>query len=199
MASEYYRKKFQNLEPEKPYEMTKKEKWKNWWYYHWLTVLVVTLIVAFVCFFVAEFVFRERPDYKLAYVGANELVVDIEDLQTSLEALGQDLNNDGEVVVQIRSYLVDDNTSIYSSEMIPLVGDLESGHSTVFILEDPQWFADHYHVTSMDETYCWSDCPAISDIDLYGEYYIALRTTEDMSDDYRIDPSLWEAMIAGAQ
>ncbi len=199
MASEYYKKKFQDIEPEKPYEMTKREKWNNWWTYHWVTVLVVFLIVAFFVFLAAEFITRERPDYKIAFVGSNPLAVDIEELQTELEAFGEDLNGDGKVSVQIRSYLVDGETSHFSSEMIPFVGDVETGHSTIFILESPEWFLERYGITSEADTYWWSECPVLSHIDLYGEYAIALRTTEDMSEDYEIDLSLWDALTQGAE
>ena len=199
MASEYYKKKFKDVEPERPYEMTKREKWSNWWTYHWVTVLVVSLIVAFFVFLATEFITRDRPDYKLAFVGANALSVDIEELQDELEAFGEDLNGDGTVSVQIRTYLVDSETSHFSSEMIPFVGDVETGNSTIFILEDPEWFLENYGITSEADTYWWSECPALSHIDLYGEYAIALRTTEDMSEDYEIDLSLWDALTQGAE
>ena len=198
MASEYYKKKFQDVKADAPYEMTKREAFCNWWTYHWTTVLVVSLIAAFLVFLLMEFITRDRPDYKIAYVGTNPLAVDIEELQDRLELLGQDLNDDGEVSVQIRTYLVDSETSHFSSEVIPFVGDVETGNSTIFILEDPDWFLENYSITSEANTYWWSDCPALSHIDLYGDYAIALRTADDMSEDYEIDLSLWQAMTKDA-
>ena len=198
MASEYYKKKFQDVKADAPYEMTNWEAFCNWWTYHWVTVLVVSLIVTFFVLLAVEFITRDRPDYKIAYVGADSLVVDIEKLQSELELLGEDLNGDGEVCVQIRSYLVDSETSMFSGEAIPFVGDIETGNSTIFILEDPEWFYEKYHITTEEDTYRWSDCPALSHIDLYGDYAIALRTTDDMEEGYEIDLSLWQAMTKDA-
>lgn len=198
MSSEYYKKKFQDVTPDMPYEMTKWEAFCNWWTYHWVTVLVVSLITVFLVSVAVEFFTRERPDHKIAYIGTNPLAVDVKILEPQLEELGEDLNGDGEVTVQIRTYLVDSDTSHFSSELIPFVGDIETGNSTIFILEDPDWFRENYAITSEEMTYWWSECPALSHIDLYGDYAIALRSTEDMTEDYEIDLSLWQAMTENA-
>lgn len=195
MASEYYKKKFQDIKPDAPIELTKMEKWQNWWNYHWLHVLVAIGAIAFVCVVLSEWVFKTRPDFKVAYIGEYYLSVDTAELEGQLAALGTDVNGDGKVVVQVRSYATSESNPNYEPDMVGMLGDVNVGGSSIYILEDSQWFIDRYKVTSGDTCYEWSQCPALSHINLGGDYDIALRTDAVQSD----AAILWDAMTAGAE
>lgn len=199
MSSEYYRKKFQDIKPDKPIELTRKEKFQNWWVYHWHHVLIAIGASVLVIVLLMEFVFKTRPDYKVAYVGEFYMNVDTQVLQQSLAELGQDLNGDGKVVVQLRSYSVSESNPYYEADMVGLTGDIGVGGSAIFILEDSDWFRERYGIITEEQCYAWSDCPALSHIDLGGEYDIALRIYENIDNDNPDAVTLWEAMTAGAE
>ena len=195
MASEYYKKKFQDIKPDEPYVMSKIEKFATWWMYHWLHVLIAVGAVLFVCIALQNWVFRVRPDYKIAYIGEYYLNADTEELALQLAELAPDINDDGKVVVQIRSYSVSASNPNYEADMVALTGDIGVGGSSIYILEDSQWFIDRYKVMNAENCYTWDDCPALAYIDLGGTYDIGLRT-----DYLETDATLlWNAMIAGAE
>ena len=200
MASEYYKKKFSDVKKDTPYEMTKEERRRNWWDYHWKQVLIYSALAVVAIVGLVQFVTRDRPDYEIAYVGVNDLPVAYEYLEEELATLGEDLNGDRKVIVSIRPYLVGIDTAINDQiDIAGLFGDIGCGNSTMFILDDPQWFHEQFGVTDTENIYSWSSCPALSHLDLGGEYAIALRNNEGLGDNFYIDPSLWQAMTAGAE
>ena len=195
MASEYYKKKFQDVKPDEPYVMTKKEKVATWWMYHWHHVAIAIASALFVCVVLQNFVFRVRPDYKVAYIGEYYLDVDTEELALQLAELAPDINGDGKVVVQIRSYSVSETNQSNEADMVGLTGDIGVGGSSIYILDDSEWFINRYKVMTAENCYSWDDCPALANIDLGGTYDIGLRT-----DYLETDATLlWNAMIAGAE
>jgi len=195
MASEYYKKKFQDIKPDAPLELTKKERWNNWWNYHWLHVLIAVGVTIFLCVLVHEWVFKAKPDYKIAYIGEFYLGVDTEELAEQIAELGTDLNGDGKVIVQLRSYATSESNPNYEPDMVGLIGDIGVGGSSIYILEDSAWFIDRYKVASAENCYAWVDCPVLSHIDLGGDYDIALRTDHAETE----ATILWNAMTAGAE
>ncbi|MBP3633010.1 MAG: hypothetical protein J6J43_00355 [Oscillospiraceae bacterium] len=201
MASEYYKKKFKDVKPDVPYEMTKIEKWNNWWNYHWFHVLVAVGAVVLICIILSQWVFKTRPDYKIAYVGEQYLMVDAEQLQEQLAALGTDLNGDGKVVVQLRSYNISEQNPYYESDMVGFMGDASVGGSAIFIMEDPSLLFDRYHIIEEENCYLWSECPALSSIDLGGDYTIGICTAvlEAYEQGEENAAILWNVMTAGAE
>ena len=63
MASEYLLKKYKDVKPDEPKELTKKEKRANWWHYHRLTLLIIALAAALVISFIWAIV-REIAGYQ---------------------------------------------------------------------------------------------------------------------------------------
>lgn len=201
MGSEYYKKKFQDIKPDAPLEMTKKEKWINWWEYHWGHVLIAVAVVIVAAIFLGSFFFRIRPDYKVICVGEYYVPMEVEELQEALAQFGQDANGDGRVVVQVRSYAIGEASTNYEADVIALTGDISVCNSQIFIMDDAQSFAERYGIISEDACYSWEDCPALKDIDLGGEYDVALRTYpyEEAEEENAHAVTLWEAMTAGAE
>ena len=200
MASEYYKKKFQDVQKDKPYEMTKEEAWQNWWDYHWKQVLLCAALAVFVIVTAVSFFTRERPDYKVAFVAVENLPMEYESLEYELEQLGSDLNGDGKIIVSIRPYLVGIDTAINDqTDVAGLFGDIGCGNSTMFILDDPAWFMEQFGIIDPGFAISWNSCPALSHIDIGGDYTLALRNNKDLKEDYVADPSLWLAMTAGAE
>ena len=188
MASEYLKQKYKDVKPDVPRELTKAEKRKNWWHYHkWhVVVAVVLLLIA------ADLVWgllgrgEPKPDYQIAYVGANALPDDTATaVEAAFAALGEDLNGDGETVVKLVQYASSGGTdaqTIMAAE-VRLMADLTECGSYFFLLEDPERFQLNYGTlrrldgslpveagTSGEGMYlAWEECPVLAGMAL-GEY-----------------------------
>ena len=174
MASEYLKKKYQDVKPDAPVELTKAEKRKNWWYYHKWHVGAVVLLAAAAVSIVWPIIHQERPDYQVAYVGTVPLPEDAAAaLENAFASLGEDLNGDGKVLVKLRQYVsaeldesamaaagapVTDATGQMTSNAlttsngasqiaaaVSLMADVSEQESFIFLLEDPAAFQRGYH------------------------------------------------------
>lgn len=201
MASEYYKWLARDVKPEEKRELTREEKWKNWWYYHKIHVVVGILCVIFMVNIGYDMWHNatNKPDYKIAYVGTSTLPDDtVEALETAFATLGEDLNGNGKVQVELLSYQLydeensgkpsmDENSAErgYNASMLLLM-NIETVESMIFLLEDPAAFAANYPVlVSVDGVkeeeseeplqmyYRWADCPVLAGLEL-GTFEIPL-------------------------
>lgn len=186
MASEYYKWLARNEKPEVPRELTRKEKRANWWYYNkWYVALGLLLLVCLVSM-VKSALSQTTPDYQFAYVGTTALPDDtVSALKGSLAALGEDLNGDGSVTVQLVQYTFsgEADPSVAASSEVRLMADIMECESYFFLLEDPEQFQKSYHSLcridgtlpdeeepSAEGTYLkWEQCPVLAGLDL-GQY-----------------------------
>lgn len=201
MSSKYYEWLARDVKPEEKRELTRKEKWKNWWYYHkWH---VITGIIVLFCFvdLAADALqaHRDQPDYSVAYIGSAPLPEDTVDALTSaLEALGEDLNQNGTVQVALHQYLIyaddttddqsmtkEENLSYAYAGQVQLTADFESCESFFFLMEDPEQFQKDYQILarldgSLPEEnraatlplyISWSECPVLQSLPL-GSYQL---------------------------
>jgi len=186
MASEYLKWLARNEKPEEPRVLTKKEKRQNWWYYHKWHVAIGVLLLAILGSIVWNALTQTEPDYQVAYVGANILPDDtVTALEACLASLGEDLNGDGSVIVQLVQYASSSETDagVAASAEVQLMADIVECDSYFFLLEDPEQFQHSYRVLrrldgtlpddndpSAEGTYLsWSSCPVLAQTDL-GQY-----------------------------
>lgn len=186
MASEYLRKKYQDVKPDEKRELTPEEKRKNWWYYHKFHVVGGLVLLSVVGSIVWNAVSQVKPDYRIAYVGANALPDDTAAaIEAGFAALGEDLNGDGQVTVQLMQYPAsaagDPQTAMASQ--VKLMADITECESYFFLLEDPEEFQQNYGslrrldgaLPDEDDkpgegTYIgWVQCPVLAQMEL-GEY-----------------------------
>ncbi len=176
------------IQSENPKNMTKIEKWKNWWhYYKWYVVCGILLFaIAFDLIVNALGLWQKAPDFQIAYVGKTELPQDtaaaLEEIFSSMQEL--DFNGDGEVIVRINQYpnclSGSDMNNVYyeySSE-IALIGDISDCESYFFLMDDPGRFQREYQLLADSAGNCpnntdysvddrallWSDCAMLSEI-----------------------------------
>lgn len=194
MAGEYYRWLARNEKPEEKRELTAKEKRKNWWYYHKWYVLGGVLAAVCLAGLVGSIIKNKtnQPDYTIAYVGSYSLPDGtVEQLAAALAELGEDLNQNGKVTVEICQYLVyageDGNTQVNGDSealayagRVQLMANLENCESLLFLLEDPQRFqADFQILSRIDGSLpeedpdsevplyvAWTDCPVLTGLPL---------------------------------
>ena len=189
MASEYLKWKYKDIQPDKPLELTKQQKLKNWWHYHKWHVIIGTILLITAGSIVVHAlgIGQTKPDYQIAYVGASPLPEDtVTAVENALAGFGEDLNNDGRVVVKLNQYPTDSNeksadaASYAAASSVRLMGDLENRQSCLFLLEDAETFHGNYDVLADStgaiakvkedvESYRWSGCPALGGLTL-GDY-----------------------------
>ena len=193
MASEYLKWKYRDVKPdEPPPELTGKEKLANWFHYHkwWIVVWAFLLLSVGSILWSALGIGKVRPDYVFAYVGDTALPDGCAAaLEDALAALGQDVNGDGRVVVELRQYV--SNANLDSSEDtlmygyaadVTLIADITNGDSYFFLMEDPEGFQKAWQILagpdgSMPEdgdrsiggkAFRWSGCPVLAGLELGG-------------------------------
>lgn len=87
---------------EKP--RTPKSWFENFWYHHKAGVLIGGFAIIALTILIVQTVNRERPDYTAVMVTENGMLPDeVTYLEQVLAQYGEDINGDGEVVVQINS------------------------------------------------------------------------------------------------
>lgn len=210
MASEYLKWKYRDVKREEQAELTPEEKRKNWWYYHqWHIVAAVMLAgIGISILWNALGIGKIRPDYQVAYVGENALPNDTAAaIEAAFAALGEDLNGDGRVTVQLNQYASTGGTDaeIAISAEVTLMADIMNCDSYFFLLEDPAWFQVTYRSLrrldgslpeegdySADGTYlAWGDCPALAGAELGSySYEVMGRTVSGSSDELAAGLSL---------
>lgn len=154
MASEYLKWKYRDVRPDRPVELTPRQRRQNWWHYHRWHVLLCGLAVCIAGNLIWHAVTRVHPDYQVAYVAAAPLSEEVAAAwEARLAALGADVNGDGRVVVQLNQYPslpeAEDPMYRYASD-IKLMADLDACESYFFLLDDPEGFQREYEVLQED-------------------------------------------------
>ena len=172
MASEYLKWLARNEKPAPVRELTPREKWNNWWYYHkWHVVLGVALVAMLAnILWNAWSVNKDLPDFQVAYVGSRPLTEEqAMQLQERFTALGADLDGDGAVRVTLAQYVIPsdvnaDTVLFAQAAQVQMVGDIDHCDSFFFLLDDPEGFQSGTHVL------CNADgsLPADEDFDIAG-------------------------------
>ncbi len=194
MAGEYYRWLARDVKPEEKRELTREEKMKNWWHYHKWHLLIAAVVLILVLDVAQDILTQKRnqPDYTIAYIGSSYLPEDtVSQLTEALAQMGEDLNGNGGVQVDLRQYIVyppdTEETTVTSTgsnmlyyAQVQLAADLETCESLIFLMENPDQFQEDYQIlvypdgSFPEETdggnqplyYAWSDCPVLKGLPL---------------------------------
>lgn len=188
----------EDLKPDEPRELTRKEKAANWWYYHRLHVGIAAAVLVVFIWMAADLLGRTLPDYQIALV-TDQYIPDtvIAELSDALSAFGQDLNGDGQTVVQVNGYqlsLGSEEESAASSAavvdaytqmagMTTLSGDVATRTSLIFLIDDPESFQASFELLAAAdgslppegsgietvELFAFGDCPALTGLALSEE------------------------------
>lgn len=154
--------------------MTKPEKWKNWWHYHKWYVVWGVIVLGISCNLIGHALglWEKQPDFQIAYVGKVQLPQDTAAaLEEAFAALsselpsfpGTDFNGDGSNVVRINQYLdggADDDVDVayteYASE-ISLIGDISDCESYFFLMDNPDNFQKEFQLLACLDGSCPDD------------------------------------------
>lgn len=208
MASEYLKKKYQDVKPEEKRELTKEEKRKNWWYYHKWHVGIAVVLAAIVIDIAWNALSRVEPDYKIAYVGTTRLPDETaRALEAGFASLGEDLNGDGRTSAALTQYVFsgeDPNTAMAAE--VTLMADVMECESYFFLLEDPQWFQESYHTlcyldgslpaegddSAEGTCLAWTGCPVLAGMEM-GNYTIPMTDGEGVVSNQKLVSHLYLA------
>lgn len=229
MASEYLKQKYRDVKPnEPPPERNRKERLANWLHYNklWIVVWVVVLSIVGSIIWNALGIGQIRPDYIFAYVGGDPLSGDCaEVLEQELAALGEDVNSDGRVTVELRQYAMnrggDVETALYYNYAadVVLMADITAAESYFFIVEDPAGVQSAYQIFAQadgsppedgdlkvdDKVFRWGGCPVLAGLAIDQEplegLYIGRRCFYDerQAENQEANDFFWNAITKGAQ
>lgn len=203
MASEYLKKKYQDVKPDEKVELTAAQKRANWWYYHKGWVLLGAILAIGSFFLIRDIFFRPVPDYQVGIVTKTALPPEVLDsLQSELERCGEDVNGDGRVLVELYTYtfgfdqqsMIDVDAA--SAGTTRLTVDLTAGRVYLLLIDDPEGFQarmgalsyldgavpptddpDYGAADWREMVYAWEDCPVLTGLDL-GTYVQFLDLSE---------------------
>lgn len=211
MASEYLKKKYQDVKPDEPVVLTKKQKVQNWWYYHKIHVLVGAIVIVAVALFLRDLTSRVEPDCQIAYVGQNPLTEEeTAQIISAVEEITGDLNGDGKVHVALSPFCIQPDNPMNYAENVRLVAELTGKLNQIFLLEDPVAFQEQYGILMQKDGaaftegdrptdclyYAVKDCPALNSIGTMEDLFIARPMAAE--DDDMLISALWDSMTAGA-
>lgn len=121
---------------------TPKGKWDNFWYYHKWHVVIIIAAVLLIAFFVHDLLSAVHPDYEIGLItqkGYTDQAT--EALAKEFEKVGEDLNHDGKVVVQVDSYTIAADAdkadpNVQMASVTKFMGDVSDGTSMIFLTDD---------------------------------------------------------------
>lgn len=153
MASEYLKRKYQDVKPEPKRELTPAEKRKNWWHYHWQHLLIAAAALLALGGIVWEQVTRVEPDCCIALV--TRYAVTPEEtaaLRQALEGVCPDTNGDGRVSVAVSTMEIDyTSASLDEAAVMAMTANVEklnadfyTMQSGIFLLDDPENFQKNH-------------------------------------------------------
>jgi len=122
-------------------------KLKNFWFYYKKPLLIALAVMAVAGYLTMQSAGSVQPDYHVGIVRAVPLSDgDLAELETMLAAAGEDVNGDGEILVQLHPYYVDladdsPNAGVNNAQTVAaLDADLVGHVSGIFLLEDVDTF-----------------------------------------------------------
>lgn len=186
MASYRYTRDFKNennAEPGPSQPMTAKQKRQNFWFYYKWHVIIGIIVIAIIAFTIRDFANRVNPDYTIGVITFNASSTDVfEALEEPLAAFGEDLNGDGNVVVDVAQYdFSSEDPQMIMAASARLMGDFQTNQSIFFLIDNvekaqEQLAAFAYNdgtapAEEQDVDYsrmgiAWADCPALTSLPL---------------------------------
>lgn len=145
MVKEKYLPLEEPVQPEQPVKTAKeirKEKWDNFWFYYKKPFWIVIAVAIVLLYIIDPFHPKVKADYTIGIISSKYWSDDLQSaLGDALEPYGEDLNEDGQVVVETILYLLpEDAASIGAEEfeayLVKLMGDLEACTSAIYLCDD---------------------------------------------------------------
>lgn len=231
MASEYMKwKAQQEIAAETPAqpqrELTRREKVQNWLHYHWLYLVIGAILVWIVGSMLWNVlgIGKIKPDYIVAYVGANALSEDCEQaVEAAFSELGVDVTGDGRVAVELRQYPTNRSGDLetalyynYANDTV-LMADITAGENYFFLTDDPAGLQRAYQIlanpdgtppseddfSAENKVFSLESCPALRALcstypELSGLFLGRRCFYGEEAENQTESAALWQALTEGA-
>ena len=217
----------EDLKPDEPRQLTRKEKLANWWYYHRLHVGIGAAVLVILIWLAADMLNRTLPDYQIALVTEQYIpetvvtelaLVQVSGYQLSLggeEETGASASSSSTVTTTVDAYT-------QMAGFTTLSGDVTTRTSLIFLTDDPEAFQSSFELLAAAdgslpeegaglegvELFAFSDCPVLASLDLSEEaraylddFYIARRgfaEGQTLAEYPEENQALYEVLTAGA-
>lgn len=152
MASYRYTKDIQpeDVKPQEEKQLSKKDKLKNFIYYHKFALIAIPLAAVFAVWAIVDLFTTPKPDYVIAVLSENTIDSQfLDQLQSKLAPYGEDVNGDGKILLFVNNYVIPSDTGdagSASTGAMQLQADLETGSSVIFLCENPQYIQEQYGI-----------------------------------------------------
>ena len=219
MASEYFKKLAQNQTKREKRELTPQEKRRNWWEYNRryviIGILAVVILLPEIISLVGSWLWQ--PDYKICYVGNQSISESaIENAQEAIAALGEDVNGDGRVMVEIQQHIFVE-TDMYYNYNAQMIFAATDEIAFIYLMDHPEQFQGQYGILafpdgsvpevekSTPEGLClaWEDCPGLAGIESneFSGLWLARRAVAEGEEFPNLEANiaLWEKLLGAAQ
>ena len=212
MASEYLKKKYQDIKPDEPVLMTKEEQRRNWWYYHWKALLIGVVAASLAMFMAVDIFSKKEPDYEVIYV-SNSYIEDqtVDAMQAALTSVADDRNGDGEIIVHVSSNAIMEEDPMAYMVQMSVLAEVSAQTAELFILDDPVSFQEEYWVlVNQDGTIpldnrdafdcmqiAWNDCPQLSASVGLDNVFLSYRYFSDEVEGYDAFLDFWNRLTEG--
>ena len=196
----------EDLKPDEPRQLTRKEKLANWWYYRRLHVGIGAAVLAILIWLAADMLNRTLPDYQIALVTEQyipETVVT--ELGDALSAFGLDLNGDGQALVQVSGYQLslggeeETGASASSSSTVTttvdaytqmagfttLSGDVTTRTSLIFLTDDPEAFQSSFELLAAADGSLPEEGAGLEGVELFAFSDCPVLASLDLSEEAR--------------
>ena len=166
----------------------RREKWKTWWWYHKIHVLIAVAAVAVALYSFLPGLLAAKPDYGVAVITDIRLPDETyAALKDRIQGIADDRNGDGQVLVELYWYLPDlsgeTEGSVNYAEASRLDADLVGKVSGIFLVEDMEGFHKNVAVTVAPEVPV-ADIPLFEGISLPEGTCFTVRTDSNIQDIY---------------
>lgn len=117
---------------------TGKKKLSDFWYYYKIPFIIAVLLIALIAVMLSQCAGRENPDYQVVLYMKKSIPEEITDVMANeLSKFGDDLNDDGKVLVEIVncSYEEGGSTNLKMAQTAKLQAQLSLPDSLLFICD----------------------------------------------------------------
>lgn len=204
-------------------KFTKYKSFSHWFYYHkiWIIAAVIVALMILTLSWTHRAI-GPKADYRVSWVGETMLSQEEEaSITAAVSSLGQDVNGDGEVTVEVVQYAVRFTTEGTAAQLeenygtvVKLIGQLETNECYLYLMEDPEGFQyavgalryldgepsgeeDHYEYRRWREMCAPWSCPGLE----RRTVYLGRRALFDEGQEYEeLFPggeALFQALISG--
>lgn len=139
-------------EPELTPAEKRKAKWDNFWFYYKKPFWIILFSIIAIIYITDPFTPRIKPDYTISVISSKYWTdAHIDRFSNALKPYGEDLNGDGQVVVDTQYFYIPEKLDSYDPEQleatfVTLMAGFQTCESMIYLCDKPN--AEYYGIES---------------------------------------------------